>query len=502
MSILKQYWIKSPLALVLFVGLVLRLLAAVFAQGYLMHDDHFLVIEAAASWAHGTDYNHWLPWTPGNNGPEGHSFFYVGLHYLLFEGFLKIGLEDPKIQMLIIRVLHAFYSLLTILLGYKITLKLGNRQQARLVGLILAMLFFFPNFAVRNLVEMVCIPPLLASIYFLVRDEDSRSWRAYVIAGIFGGIAVGIRYQAGLIPLGIGLTMLIFRRNLKGFLIYGSSSLIVFFLTQGADLYIWKRPFAELTEYISYNIEHSSTYLQSAPYMYLLTIGGALIPPISLFLIFGCIRNWKKLQYLVIPSLLFLIIHSTFLNKQERFILPIIPLLIIAGVIGWFNFTYKSKFWQKRTGLHSFFWGWFWVINTLLLAVATFSYGKRARVEAMHYVYEQGAPNFAIEYSFRDEIRYPPQYYSGYWGKYAPIDSGTDLEAFKKQWEKRGDRPAVVLFYEDDNRSERITQFNEVIPIDFEEQIEPSFLDQTLHDLNPNNRIERVHIYRILWEEL
>jgi len=465
-----------------------------------MHDDHFLVIEAASSWAHGTDYNHWLPWTLGNTGPEGHSFFYVGIHYLLFKSFLAVGLQDPQLQMLVIRILHAIYSLLIIYFGYKITSHYGNRNQARMVGLILALLFILPNFSVRNLVEVVCIPPLMAAVYWLATKQDKSSWRAYIIAGILSGIAVGIRYQAGLIPLGLGLVILIFERNFKGFIIFGIASALSFFGTQVPDIFIWDRPFAELTEYIRYNFIHGSSYFQSPWYTYLLTIAGALIPPISFFLIFGFIREWKRLRYLVLPSFLFLVVHSLIVNKQERFILPIIPFIIIAGIIGWYNYVDKSAFWAKRKRLHQICWGFFWVLNTILLSVATLSYGKKARVEAMSWIYDNGASNYAVEYSFRDEIRYPPQFYSGYWGSYVPIDSGTDLLAFQENIKKMENPPKYVLFYEAPERAERINNFNALIPIKFEELIEPSFLDKTLHRLNPKNRIELIHIYSIIPE--
>ena len=46
-----------PLFLPLMTGLLLRPIAATFSTGYLMHDDHFLVVEAGASWAAGEDYN-------------------------------------------------------------------------------------------------------------------------------------------------------------------------------------------------------------------------------------------------------------------------------------------------------------------------------------------------------------------------------------------------------------------------------------------------------------
>ena len=48
---------SRPLMPILVAAIVLRFCAAWFSEGYLMHDDHFLVVEAAASWADGEDYN-------------------------------------------------------------------------------------------------------------------------------------------------------------------------------------------------------------------------------------------------------------------------------------------------------------------------------------------------------------------------------------------------------------------------------------------------------------
>ena len=94
------------------------------------------MIEAAGSWADGFDYNHWLPWNQGDTPrPSGHSFFYVGLHYLLFVGLKPIGLGDPKTMMVVVRLLHAVWSLLVVRLGYRIALRLSNPVIAWRTGL-------------------------------------------------------------------------------------------------------------------------------------------------------------------------------------------------------------------------------------------------------------------------------------------------------------------------------------------------------------------------------
>src|SRR5574343_1451364 len=104
--------------LILFVALFVRLIATIFSQGYGMHDDHFLIIEASASWVDGYDYNRWLPWTPGSeNTPEGHSFTYVGLNFMYFSIMKWIGVADPQILMFINRLLHALASLIVVWYG-------------------------------------------------------------------------------------------------------------------------------------------------------------------------------------------------------------------------------------------------------------------------------------------------------------------------------------------------------------------------------------------------
>ena len=75
----------TSLKTIMIVAGFFRILAALFSQGYGMHDDHFLIIEASASWVDGYDYNNWLPWNkPEGAVPEGHSFTYVGLNFIFF----------------------------------------------------------------------------------------------------------------------------------------------------------------------------------------------------------------------------------------------------------------------------------------------------------------------------------------------------------------------------------------------------------------------------------
>src|SRR5437868_11007577 len=108
---IKKYWDEKPLALIMALAVFFRLLASIFSKGFGWHDDHFLVIEAAQSWVDGTDYNRWLP-INGNTTPSGHSFFYPGLHFIIFSILKWIGMSEPQSKMYIVRFFHALLSLI------------------------------------------------------------------------------------------------------------------------------------------------------------------------------------------------------------------------------------------------------------------------------------------------------------------------------------------------------------------------------------------------------
>ena len=499
---MKRLWKEQPLSVILFAGAFFRLIAAIFSKGWGMHDDHFLVIEAAQSILDGADYNNWIP-DDENDTPGGHSFFYPGIHYFLFWIMDSMGFTNPQGKMYVIRFLHAAYSMITIVLGYRITLRLASQKIANQVGLVLALLWIFPILSVKNLVEVVCIPPLMYSTYLLLKNKENPKLGPEMLAGFFAGIAMGIRFQTALFIGGFGLYLL-FNRRWAGAVLFGVLAAVGFSLTQIGDVFIWDRPFAEFQEYIRYNIEHKTSYFNRPWYMYFLTIGGLLIPPISLFWMFGFARLWKKHLLIFLPAFIFFAFHSYFPNKQERFIIPVLPFLIILGHIGWTQFTEQSKFWSKNGKLHRGFWIWFWSLNTILLLVLSASYTKRNRVESMTWLYNQeDFNNMIIESSHQTNFLMPAQYYTGTWKKYFYITSKSHpAEQVRQTVDQLSDSslvPNYVVFFEEVKLEERIERFetNYGKELELAVVIEPSFIDDLLFKLNPNNDNQTTYIYRI-----
>lgn len=502
MKFITKLWNEKPLPFILYLACFVRLISVIFSKGYGMHDDHFLVIEASKSWVDGFDYNSWLP-VEGQTTPtpSGHSFFYAGLHYFLFR-FLKFkNINDPQTEMYIVRFLHALLSLITVYCGYKIAFKLSGERIAKMVGLFLAVFWFMPFMSVRNLVEFVCIIPMMAATWIVIKNEEQKRMMPYVWAGVLLGIAFSIRFQTIMFTGGFGLALL-FTKRIKEAIVVGIAFLVIAAGVQGiTDFYIWGKPFVEFQEYVRYNIENAQEYIVLQWYMYFLLIVGVLVPPISIFLFFGFFKNWKKHLLLFLPSFIFLMFHSYFPNKQERFILPIIPFIIVLGTMGWMDFVEKSTYWRNHKKLLKGFYVWFWCINIILLAVISTAYSKKNRVESMTYIADKkDATTIAIEDSNRDDFLMPPQFYLQNWGKVYGITKQKPAPDFYKEYVtlQPRERPNYIVFMQHENIETRVADMKKYFPtLTYETTIEPSFIDKLMHWLNPVNKNQTTYIYKI-----
>ncbi len=523
---IKKSFDQNPLWWILMIAFAARLLAVFFAKGFMMHDDHFLTIEPASSWAAGKNFNDWLPGVDNTREhPEPISFFYLGFLFVIFKLFQVLGIENPDVQMYVMRFIHECYSLLTVYYAFKITEKLSNRKNAIQVGLLLALLAIIPNFSVRNLVEMVCMPPLLIGFWLLLKNFNfeisgfrliaSGKLRSeilnlnFILAALLMGLAVGLRFQTGLLVALVGFVLLL-QRGLLSAVFFGLVSFSAFFLTQIDDVLLWGgKPFQHLQGYFEYNSKNANNY-PGSPFAYFSFVALYIFPPVSLFLVFGFFRQWKKHLLVFLPVLGFLIFHIVYPNRQERFILPALPFVVMLGVIGWNEFISTSGFWEKNKKLLRACYTFFWTINIAGMLVFCFTYSKKARVEAMLFLYHQGdCINFVRESTHSDGASMPPQFYSGSdWPVYYFWKKGTDVDgivlgfaAQEKEFASRLHKkpvPNYYLFYDDKELDQRIARIQQHFPtLAFQTTIEAGWFDKMLHYLNDKNSVERIHIYKV-----
>lgn len=514
-----HYYIS--LTVILVMALVIRLVAAFFSPGFAYHDDHFDVISIAQDWVDGIPV--WLH----EDSPPLHSMLYAGIHYVLFYLLEKIGLAHPETKMLVIRLLHGFYSLLVVYFGYKITEVMSGKREARIVGLMLALMWFMPFMSVRNLVEMVCIPPYLAGFYLLVKTSDKPKSMAFFWAGALFAFAFVFRYHTVLFAGGVGLVLL-YKRQWRGLLLFSFGFLFLATLIQGTIDYIFfDYPFHSVVTYFNYNAENAQNYSTGPPYRFVLTLLGFMVPPLSIFLLVGYGRTVRQAPMLFMGGLLFFMVHSLFPNKQERFILPLYPLFMILGVVGWQSFVRQSRFWQKRRKLLAASWSFFWILNLITALAMALTYSKKSRIAPLVYLSHKPALD-GILLEFGDHsLKMPPLFYLGRmsaqgedfaadpknrWGKYKnseplPPDfvmvySLNDEKSLHQLQTEiyPAYTPDYLVVVGQDDLSKRLQRIRQLYPeIRLEKTIAPSLYDQVLHRLNPRvHKDEQARIYRIL----
>ncbi len=489
---------------ILFIGLVLRLIAALFAKGYAAMDDHFLVIEVSQSWVDGFDIFNWFT----NSYAEfesGRSYIYPGFHFVLFTMLEGLGIHNPDTKMYVVRILHAFYSLLVIYYGYKITEKFTDKKTANTVGLLLATLFFMPVMSIKNLVEVVPIPFLMMGVWNIFKSFGNKKYIQYsLIAGLTFALAFSLRYQVALFILGVIIGMII-KRKWKELVFVGIGGMIPFLLIHGWMEYeLSGVAFGKLRYYIEYNIINSTSYFNHPWYNYFMLVPALMLPPLGVFLFVGTFFNWRKQPILFWGVMVFFAFHSYFPNKQERFMYTMMPFFVILGVMGW-NYVLKTyKFWERKPWIMKFSWRFFWSLNIILLLVFSTYYSKRSRVETMLYLHGKGDTKaIVIEDQYRHGTATLPYFYLGDYVPIYEITIDSPIENFKARIDSipEEQKPNYVLFAshnKGEKLEDRIKQMEEVLPnLTYETTINVSFIDWLNAAINPvvNNR--NYFIYKV-----
>lgn len=490
---------KHPLRVIIFLALAVRLIAAVFSIGYGFHDDHFIVVEVAHQWTQKINLKGWMPWD-GNTIPSGHSLFYPGLHYFYFKTMEAIGIYNPELKMLILRVIHALYSTLTVYYSYLIVRKLSGVKAANTVGLVLALLWCLPMLSVRNLVEMACIPPLVIATWMAINADEKQQRNLLLAAGFIGGLAFSFRFQTITFIGGFVAAFWLQKKWLSGFLVGLGAFISIVLIQGGTDFYIWGRPFAEFIEYSSYNLDNANNYINGPWYNYILLVAGLIVPPLSFMIFRGMYQVRKDYLLIILPALLFFIFHSSYPNKQERFILPVIPFFVMAGVAGWYQFREQSTYWMNHQKLEKNLWKTFWILNTILLLVLTPSSTKTSRVKAMSYLYDIGSKGtFLLENSNTGKSVTMPQFYlNNYSYMYEINKNNVANKIIKTMLDEKAPMPEYVIFAEGKNLQEREAKLHQFIPnFSFVAEIPSSYLDNVMSWLNPVNVSQTYYIYKV-----
>jgi len=508
MKLLLNYYNSHPLRFILIVALLFRLSAAFFSEGYGMSDDHYKIIEEANKQRNGEPSKFW---TPGfdENLVSKRAMLYPVANYQLFTTLESIGIDDPKIKMLINRILHALLSLLTVYLTYLIAMQLSVKKVALEASWLAALFWLMPMLGVRNLIEVVSIPFLMGGTYFFLRSfKEDKNLINYCIAGFLLGLAFVIRYQTGAFSLGLGI-ILLFHKKWKAFLTMSFLITIPLLFNHVVieswiyGFYPFEKPFNYLAN--GFNLENARKYVAGPWYLFLLLFLGLFIPPYSFLLLRGGIAVSKKQLVIVLPFLIFFLFHSIFPGKQERFILPVMLFFPIIGLIGLEELQKTSNWFIKRPNFIATSKKIFWTINILLLFPMTLSSTKLARVDACYALHEVPSKEkncFLLVGNKVSDLSLIPWFYAnvskepiGF--RIADMD---ELEKFKLLTFNAQDDwvPDYLFLFDHEQKKEKLAFIKTFYPeLELVFVAENSLVDNIMQKLNKRNRNFEIEVYKL-----
>ena len=488
---MKRFIQKHPLWTCLTVALLLRLIAVVYSKGYMASDDHYETVQVAYDGIQSGLLNEdgLLKWNAVRPGDIGRSPLYVLFLYTQMTVLKALGMENLDGMMYFIRAVHALLSLLTVWFGYKYVHRAtGKSNYALLAGMILAGHFLMPYLSVRNLIEQVSADFLLPALFFAWKGTEENDSRLMIVSGLLAGLSWMIRFNAALAVIMIPWAAWYLARNIRPAL-YFASGLLAMFLFSGTLDMIYLGGFGRST----INILSSVIYPPGAPpiplpfWTYAVLVLAVLIPPFSFYFIFSFFRRRIVAQHLILFSAaaLFFIVHSFIRHKEERFLIPIFPLLIVMGTIGlesWLSGNriapvHRSLF--KISGIAAL------VINIALLAVFTVHYGHKGSVEPYVYLSTQSdVRNILVDRTERTNL--VPYAYAGFSSPVPiKIENWEMLGPSNRFYDKFDSINYFVIFTDTALSRHLDTLVDHFGPMKEVFHATPSALDRLLHLMNP-----------------
>ncbi len=460
---------------VLLAAALVRLIAAIFSEGYIMSDDHFLAVEPVSSWVHGENYHNWYPNAyNGTDHAQPFSYAYYFLNFIILKLCAVIGILNPFIQAFVLRFAHGALSLWGVYLFVKIAEKLISWVTWRMYAI---WFWVFGGvvtvFSVHQLVETACIPFVMFAYLFVLKYLEDERLGALIISALAFSISVGMRYQLVFFPLTLGMYLL-WKRKWSGAALFGIFFTLGFALTQIDNLLFWHKPiYQHLLDYQAYNATHFADY-PSNVFSYLALITYYIFPVVTIVFLISLRRGQSSSGHssptfvasqhssighssttfvasqhlntlpIFIGVAIFIVFHLVFPNRQERFLLPAVPfvlLLMLRYISKQYPFRESCETSCVASCATSFEESWLhramrWSI--FLSAIYTVSYScyipKTKYLEASRALYERGDfQNVVIDNWKGEESVWLPMHYVGKFVHPFSMTSKKSLDQLKQQ---------------------------------------------------------------------
>lgn len=241
---------------------------------------------------------------------------------------LHLGIQDPFLQYQ--GVLTALALIAFLCFAFAVTrLYSADKPEFRWALFLIGFFYLCPFFFSRAMIESLSAPFLTLSATFAVLYKREEKLLPLFLSLLFLSIAATMRFQTGICA--IVLILLTFKRP-RHLVALTGMGVLLFLCTGGLDLLLRGSFHHSLVSYVRYNLHHSSSYGTTPFYTYLLLWIGLLLPPtfIARYRGFDFKKRYHDLGPLVWYAGVFILSHSLIPHKEERFMVPIVPVVLLS----------------------------------------------------------------------------------------------------------------------------------------------------------------------------
>ena len=326
----KPNWIYIFIFGLLFIG------TAIFNKGFLASDEYWVGIDryipaqnsSARTLVHEDDVKSPMQIMP---------------MFLLAQLSLKLGIEEPYNQYSFVVLGVGLFAFLFYWLGielYYLRLYLADkkgiselRPHKNLTYLIFSFYFASSLILTRPMFESVSAPFLFISVIFALLYDKFEDKQDLIIALIFFSISFILRPQSCLTSLTL-LILPILKKRWKDLCYVIGAGIIALILTGLPDFFLINKFHGSILKLANYNIAHGEDYGKQPFYYFPVLIFILTLAPIFIrkykndFLK----KNIRQLKAPLFYIFFFVLLHSFFPQKFERFLIPILPILFLLLV--------------------------------------------------------------------------------------------------------------------------------------------------------------------------
>jgi len=275
------------------------------------------------------------------------------------------GIENALPQIQWVYFLQGSLSLIGVYAAYLLFKKSENKLTPILSMYLVSMHGLMPFISTRSFMESFVIGPVTLGLVLLYQaNQENEKNNSKVCWGYFLlGVSSLIRFQIGIMYVAwVGL--MLFTKKRKQF-IYGVSFGLILILSEALiDIGFGRYAFQTLHDYFAFNSDQEKSGIMPW-YNTVLTLAAMIYFPFSALIGKNWISNIKKHWPLIFPIFIYFIIHTINPHKEERYLYPIVGIVLIIWGATW------SEGWQSKATK----WIWtpiFILLNTTILFAGCF----------------------------------------------------------------------------------------------------------------------------------